>query len=91
MSQKLIINCKSEEFLNFVKKVDKILAASETTTAVGDPIEYGDDHFQSISAELRQTHFAFEDGPVYPLSIDASCALVWDEIKAKQDEQDNGL
>ena len=46
MSRKLVINCKSEEFINFVKKVDKILAASETTTAVGDPIEYGDDHFQ---------------------------------------------
>ena len=91
MSRKLVINCKSEEFINFVKKVDRILAASETTTAVGDPIEYGDDHFQDRMKRLQQTHFTFENGPVYPLSIDASWALVWDEIKCKQDEQDDKL
>jgi hypothetical protein len=29
---------------------------------------------------------------VYPLSINASCALVWDEIKCKQEDIDkNGL
>ena len=91
MSQNLKINSKSEEFVNFVKRVDQILSGTETTTATGQPIEYGDDHFQDRMKRLQQTHFAFEDGPVYPLSIDASCALVWDEIKAKQDEQDNGL
>ena len=92
MSKTLQINCESEEFINFVKSIDKILSGTETTTPTGVFIEYGDDHFQDRMKRLQQAHFTFEDGPIYPLSINASCALVWDEIKCKQEKIDeNGL
>ena len=88
----ILIRSKSAEFINFIKKLDIILAGTETTTPDGQAIEYGDDHFRDRMKRVQQLCFTFEDGPVYPLSINASGALVWDEIKCKQEDVDqNGL
>ena len=89
---KINLQSKSEEFNSFVKEVDNVLSVVQTTTPDGQPLEYNDNHFQDCMQRLQSIHLRFENGPMYPIGVDLACALVWSEIKSKQDEMDqNGI
>tara|TARA_R100000664_G_C2740341_1_gene128938 strand:- start:367 stop:648 length:282 start_codon:yes stop_codon:yes gene_type:complete len=82
------IKSKSEVFKKFVEDVDTILNRTEITDAAGNPTDYHGDHFQAQMKRLTQTHMVFEDMPIYPINEVMATNLLWDEIEAKQNEQD---
>ena len=82
------IKSRSEVFQNFIKEVDKVLSKTETTDAVGNPMEYSNHHFQEQLKRLCQIHMAFDDMPIFPINEVIATNLIWDEIENKIQEQD---
>jgi hypothetical protein len=86
--RKINIQSNSEVFLEFIQKVDKILAGTEITDAAGNPTEYADPHFQDRLQRLQQCSFDFEERAMYPLTGEIVRNLIYDEIKCKEDQND---
>ena len=82
------IKSKSEVFNKFVEDVDNILDRTEVTDVAGNPTDYHGDHFQAQMKRLTQVTMKFEDVPVWPINEGIATNLIWDEIEAKQNEQD---
>ena len=82
------IKSKSEVFNKFVEDVDNILSRTEVTDPGGNPTDYNSDHFQAQMRRLIQIKIKFEDVPVWPINEVIATNLIWDEIEAKQNEQD---
>ena len=82
------IKSNSEVFKKFVEDVDNILDRTEITDAAGNPTDYHGDHFQAQMKRLTSITMQFEDVPVWPINEVIATNLLWDEIEAKQNQQD---
>ena len=82
------IKSNSEVFKKFVEDVDNILNRTEITDVAGNPTDCHGDHFQAQMKRLTQVTMQFEDMPVWPINEVIATNLLWDEIEAKQNQQD---
>ena len=82
------IKSRSEVFQNFIKEVDNVLSKTETTDAVGNPMEYSNHHFQEQLKRLCQIHMAFDDMHIFPINEVIATNLICDDIENKIQEQD---
>ena len=82
------LKSQGEAFNSWIKEVDKIISNTQVLTASGDPMEYGDPHFQDQLQKLTACSINFEYMPIYPINEQIAVDLLWDQIKAKQDGMD---
>ena len=82
------LKSQGEAFNNWIKEVDKIISNTQVLTASGDPMEYGDPHFQDQLKRLTACSINFDYMPIYPINEQIAVDLLWDEIQAKKDGMD---
>tara|TARA_A100001391_G_C4898024_1_gene232861 strand:- start:73 stop:351 length:279 start_codon:yes stop_codon:yes gene_type:complete len=82
------LKSQGEAFNSWIKEVDKIISNTQVLTASGDPMEYGDPHFQDQLKRLTACSINFDYMPIYPINEQIAVDLLWDEIQAKKDGMD---
>ena len=77
---KTLLACQSAVKSFLEKEVDKIISNTQVLTASGDPMEYGDPHFQDQLKRLTACSINFDYMPIYPINEQIAVDLLWDEI-----------
>ena len=86
---KIEIKSKSPAFKKFVEQVDKILSKTLHLTFDGGQMDASDNHFEEQSRRLQRVGLEFDNGhPPHIINSFIATDLIYDEIKAIEDEED---
>ena len=86
---KIEIKSKSPAFKKFVEQVDKILSKTLHLTFDGGLMDASDNHFEEQSRRLQRVGLEFDNGhPPHIINSFIATDLIYDEIKAIEDEED---
>ena len=83
------IKSKSPAFKKFVEQVDSILSKTQHLTIDGGQMDPSNHHFEEQRQRLQKVALEFELGhPPHIINSFVATDLIYDEIKAIEDEED---